>query len=208
MNTETVEKNENVEAEESTEPNQVVESSDTSHSTDQNSTENPESKVELTREEILELDLKKVKEEAENYKDSWQRERAEFVNYKKRTAFELLNSRKEAVRQFIHDLLHPLDNLELVSNVKTENVELKAFVDGVAMVKKEFIGIMDREGVKKMEPIGEVFDPMTMEAISSEESDEYKEEIVIEVFQPGYYFLDGEVKHSIRPARVKVGKPS
>jgi molecular chaperone GrpE len=201
MNTDTVEKNENIEGDESI-------NTDTSQSSDQDSTENTESNVELTREEALELEVKKVQEEANGFKDSWQRERAEFVNYKKRTAFELLNSRKEAVRQFIHELFSPLDNLDLVTNVKTENAELKAFVEGVVMVKKEFIGIIEREGVKRMEPVDEAFDPMTMEAIASVESDEYKDEVVIEVFQPGYYYMDGEEKRSIRPARVKVGKPS
>lgn len=166
---------------------------------------------ELTQEEKIAQELESLKREVANYKDSWQRERAEFVNYKKRTAMELLNSRKEAVRQFIHDLLHPMDNLDMVTNINSEDLEenpkLKAFVDGVVMVKKDFLGIMDKEGVKKMKPLNESFDPMTMEAISSEESEEYKEETVIEVYQPGYYYEEGETKHSIRPARVKVGKP-
>lgn len=48
---------------------------------------------------------------------------------------------------------------------------------------------------------------MFMEAIVSEESAEYTEEIVIETYQMGYYQEDGESKQSIRPARVKVGKP-
>lgn len=189
------------------EENSVQSNSDLDNNNDSEGKGNQESEENLTLEEKLEKELKLAKEEVEKFRDSWQRERAEFVNYKKRTASELLNSRKEAVRQFIHDLLHPLDNLELVTNVNTDNSELKAFVDGVVMVKKDFLGIMDRQGIKKMEPLNQGFDPMTMEAIASEESDEYKEETVIEVFQPGYYYQEGENIHSIRPARVKVGKP-
>ncbi len=165
--------------------------------------ENQESSVE----ELLKEELEKLRGEMENYRDSWQRERAEFINYKRRTAHELLNARTEAVRSFIHGLLQPLDNLELVTNTKTENQELKAFIEGVAMIKKELLGVMEKEGVKKLIPLGEPFDPMIMEAISSEESEEYAEEKVIEVYQPGYYFMEGENKHAIRPARVKVGKP-
>ncbi|WCL49356.1 nucleotide exchange factor GrpE [Leptospira sp. GIMC2001] len=165
------------------------------------------SNTEITREMELEEELKKARQEAESFKDSWQRERAEFTNYKRRTAGELMNSRKEAVKNFIHELLNPIDNLDRVTAVKTESQEFKAFIDGIAMVKKEFIGILDKEGVKKMEPVGEAFDPMLMEAIASEESDDYSEETVIEVFQPGYYSMDGDNKQSIRPARVKVGKP-
>lgn len=175
-----------------------------------NSEENPVENIQTeaaSAESALELELKKAKEEALNFKDSWQRERAEFTNYKRRTASELLNSRKEAVKNFIHDLLNPIDNLELVTNVTTEIPELKAYVDGVNMVKKELISVIEKEGIKRLNPVNESFDPMLMEAINSVESEEYKEETVVEVYQPGYYYLDGENQHSIRPARVKVGKP-
>lgn len=174
---------------------------------DEDKQTNEKKEKELTPEEKMQIEINKLKEEVENLKDHWQRERAEFINYRKRTAHELLNSKKEAVRNFIHDLLHPLDNLDIVTNVKTESPELKAFVDGVNMVKKDFLSIIDREGVKRMEPLNQPFDPVTMEAISSEESEDYREEIVIEVYQPGYYYQEGESIHSIRPARVKVGKP-
>jgi molecular chaperone GrpE len=207
MNTETMEHLENQEKDNNMESVENAESTDNSVNLDdtQEGTENSE--VELTPEEKLKVELDNSLLEVEKFKDSWLRERAEFVNYKKRTASELLNSRKEAVRQFIHDILNPMDNLDLVTNVKTENSELKAFVDGVRMVQKEFLGIIEREGIKKLEPVGESFDPTTMEAISSEESEEYKEDVVIEVFQPGYYYEDAGKKHSIRPSRVKVGKP-
>jgi molecular chaperone GrpE len=110
-------------------------------------------------------------------------------------------------KNFIHDLLNPIDNLELVTNVTTEIPELKAYVDGVNMVKKELLSVIEKEGIKRLNPVNESFDPMLMEAINSVESEEYKEETVVEVYQPGYYYLDGENQHSIRPARVKVGKP-
>ncbi|NCN10657.1 MAG: nucleotide exchange factor GrpE [Leptospira sp.] len=181
-------------------------SQEESSGSEESSTENTQTE-EVIEENSLENQLKKAQEEALNFKDSWQRERAEFTNYKRRTASELLNSRKEAVKNFIHDLLNPIDNLERVGMVKTEIPELKAFVDGVNMVKKELISVIEKEGIKRLEPLNASFDPMLMEAINSVESEEYKEETVIEVYQPGYYFLDGENQHSIRPARVKVGKP-
>ena len=181
-------------------------SQEESSGSEESSTENTQTE-EVIEENSLENQLKKAQEEALNFKDSWQRERAEFTNYKRRTASELLNSRKEAVKNFIHDLLNPIDNLERVGMVKTEIPELKAFVDGVNMVKKELISFIEKEGIKRLEPLNASFDPMLMEAINSVESEEYKEETVIEVYQPGYYFLDGENQHSIRPARVKVGKP-
>jgi molecular chaperone GrpE len=182
------------------------ESANSETGTDAKSNENQELGGDNSNSNLQE-ELKKAQKDALEFKDSWQRERAEFMNYKRRTASELLNSRKEAVKNFIHDLLNPIDNLERVSMASTENPELKAFVDGVNMVRKEFISIVDREGIKRLDPLNESFNPMLMEAINSVESEEYKEERVIEVYQPGYFYLDGDKKHSIRPARVKVGKP-
>ncbi|MCZ8341539.1 MAG: nucleotide exchange factor GrpE [Leptospira sp.] len=155
----------------------------------------------------LEQELDSAKKEIETLKDSWLRERAEFQNYKRRTAMDLLNARKESIKKFAEGLLSALDNLERVSIVPNPTPEVTAFVDGVLMVQKELISVLEREGIKRLDPKGQPFDPMIMEAIASEESAEYTEETVVETYQPGYYHEDGENKHSIRPARVKVGKP-
>ncbi|MCU0823424.1 MAG: nucleotide exchange factor GrpE [Leptospira sp.] len=155
----------------------------------------------------LEQELESAKKEIETLKDSWLRERAEFQNYKRRTAMDLLNARKESIKKFAEGLLSALDNLERVSIVPNPTPEVTAFVDGVLMVQKELISVLEREGIKRLDPKGQPFDPMIMEAIASEESAEYTEETVVETYQPGYYHEDGEHKHSIRPARVKVGKP-
>ncbi|BDA80586.1 protein GrpE [Leptospira kobayashii] len=160
-----------------------------------------------TQGNVADLELEKAKKEIDTLKDSWLRERAEFQNYKRRTANDLLNARKDSIKKFAESFLGALDNLERVTNVTNPTPEVKAFVDGILMVQKEFISVLDREGIKRLDPKGTPFDPMFMEAIVSEESAEYTEEIVIETYQMGYYQEDGESKQSIRPARVKVGKP-
>ncbi|TGN19873.1 nucleotide exchange factor GrpE [Leptospira idonii] len=157
--------------------------------------------------EGLEAELDKAKKEIDTLKDSWLRERAEFQNYKRRTANDLLNARKDSIKKFAEGLLTPLDNLERVTNVNNPTAEVKAFVDGILMIQKDFISVLEREGIKRLDPKGQPFDPMIMEAIVSEESAEYTEETVIETFQMGYFHEEGETKQSIRPARVKVGKP-
>ncbi|MDF3820860.1 nucleotide exchange factor GrpE [Leptospira sp. 96542] len=154
-----------------------------------------------------EKELQDAKKEIETLKDSWLRERAEFQNYKRRTANDLLNARKESIKKFAEGLLGALDNLERVSNTPNPTPEVKAFVDGVNMVQKEFYSVLEREGIKRLDPTGQPFDPMIMEAIASEESADYTEETVVETYQPGYFHEEGENKQSIRPARVKVAKP-
>jgi molecular chaperone GrpE len=155
----------------------------------------------------LEEELNKAKVEIASLRDSWARERAEFQNYKRRTASEFFTVKRDAVKNFVIKILTPIDNLDRVT--KSVNVidELKPFVDGVKMIQNEFSAILERENIVQIKALGEAFDPMRMEAIASEESEEYTEEIVIEVYQPGYEFKESNDSFPIRPPRVRVGRP-
>lgn len=155
----------------------------------------------------LEQDLKKAGDEILSLKDSWARERAEFQNFKRRSAAEFLAVKREALKTFIIKLLDPLDNLERVSVSSSEEMELKAFIDGVIMIQTQFINILEKENVFKMNCNGQPFDPMKMEAIASLESEEYNEETVIEVYQAGYEFRENNESTVLRPARVRIGRP-
>lgn len=105
-----------------------------------------------TQGNVADLELEKAKKEIDTLKDSWLRERAEFQNYKRRTANDLLNARKDSIKKFAESFLGALDNLERVTNVTNPTPEVKAFVDGILMVQKEFISVLDREGIKRLDP--------------------------------------------------------
>ncbi|AVQ10586.1 Protein GrpE [Leptospira santarosai] len=155
----------------------------------------------------LQTELEAAKKEVESLRDSWARERAEFQNFKRRSAQEFVSIRKEAVKSLVSGFLNPIDNLERVGATQTNSEELKPFVDGVAMILKEFYSVLEKSNVIRFDPKGESFDPMSMEALSSEEGDQYSEETVIDVYQPGYYYKENEDKFTLRPARVRIGKP-
>ncbi|MCP5494159.1 MAG: nucleotide exchange factor GrpE [Leptospiraceae bacterium] len=155
----------------------------------------------------LENELQKSKEEVQSLKDSWLRERADFQNYKKRTASEFIAIKRNVVTDFVTKLMNSLDNLDRVGIGVEVTEGLKPFMDGIEMIRKEFYSVLERENIKKYSPTGEAFDHKSMEAIMSEESDEYSEEKVIEVYQAGYIFQENEEMQVLRPARVKVGKP-
>ncbi|EQA73315.1 nucleotide exchange factor GrpE [Leptospira noguchii] len=155
----------------------------------------------------LQTELESAKKEIESLKDSWARERAEFQNFKRRSAQEFVSIRKEAVKSLVSGFLNPIDNLERVGATQTNSEELKPFVDGVTMILKEFYSVLEKSNVIRFDPKGESFDPMSMEALSSEEGDQYSEETVIDVYQPGYYYKENEDKFTLRPARVRIGKP-
>jgi molecular chaperone GrpE len=155
----------------------------------------------------LEEEINKLKMENTSLKDSWARERAEFQNFKRRTAAEYLNVKREALKNFVSKILNPIDNMERVGQGMNLTDEVKPFVDGVSMIRNEFYNILERENIIKLSPKGEPFDPTTMEAIAAEESDQYSEETVIEVYQAGYQFVENNERFTLRPARVRVGRP-
>ncbi|MCG6166640.1 nucleotide exchange factor GrpE [Leptospira sp. FAT2] len=174
-------------------------SEESTQTTEQTSTPDPAN--------ALQAELEAAKKEVESLKDSWARERAEFQNFKRRSAQEFTSIRKEAVKSLVSGFLNPIDNLERVGSTKEPSEELKPFVDGVAMILKEFYSVLEKSNVVRFDPKGESFDPMSMEALSSEEGDQYSEETVIDVYQPGYYYKENEDKFTLRPARVRIGKP-
>lgn len=157
--------------------------------------------------ELLKEELEKAKQKIASLEDSFLRERAEFQNYKRRTAAEYAKIKGEAVKNFIIKFLNPIDNLERVGTGVNVSDEMKPFMDGVGMILREMNGILEKENVVKVSPVGQPFDPTTMEAIASDESEDVKEETVVEVYQAGYVFTENNESFALRPARVKVARP-
>lgn len=152
-------------------------------------------------------EMEKWKKEAEEMKDAWTRERAEFMNYKKRMANEQARLRTVAVAGFVKQLLPVIDNLDRVIGSESSDPAVKNFITGVDMIREEMLQVLDREKIRKYLPDAEAFDPGSMEAIALEEREDLTVDTVVEVYQAGFYqeSENGE-KQFLRPARVKVGK--
>lgn len=152
--------------------------------------------------------LEKVLKENAELKDSWSRERAEFVNYKKRVAQDNIRFKANIISDFVGSMLVVIDHLENVMKTKSESEEVKNYVKGVEMIHSEFYALLNKNGIRPVSMEDGGFNPEFMEAISSEKKADLKKETVLEVFQDGFYleFEDGQ-KKIIRPARVRVGMP-
>lgn len=135
---------------------------------------------------------------AEELKDQLLRSRAEFENFRKRTAREVERIRKTATESVIHDLLPVLDNLELALEHAEDAVG--PIADGVKMVLKQLLGVLERNGLEPIEALGRPFDPKVHEAISEIESAEIPKDNVAQEFQRGYT-LGGQI---LRPSKVVV----
>jgi molecular chaperone GrpE len=152
--------------------------------------------------EALLLDLAQARAEANEYLDGWQRSRAEFANYKKRVDRELAQANMTATGNIIKRYLNVLDDLERALKNRPQNGEGAVWANGIELIYRKFLSILENEGVKAMEAEGQVFDPNLHEALSSEESDEHDSGEIIEVVQQGY-MLDDRV---LRPALVRVAR--
>lgn len=149
--------------------------------------------------------LSQVEEErkkAEAYLRDLQRERAEFINYKRRTEQEKVEQAKFANSMLILKLLPVLDDLErAVDSVGPELAGLN-WVQGVVMIARKLRSTLEAEGLTQMQAFGADFDPTMHEAVVHEETSPEMDGKVVGVLQQGYKLND----RVIRPAMVKVGR--
>lgn len=138
-------------------------------------------------------------EEVNEYQERYQRLLADFENYKKREEASKADFKKFAQSSLIEKLLPVIDNLDRALAKADED---DAFVEGVIMTRKEFMKILENEGLEEIESDGCEFDHNVHQAVLAEENDEVEENHIIETFQKGYK-LNGRV---LRPAMVKVSK--
>ena len=152
----------------------------------------------------LEAELAAAKEEAKQAQDRWLRERADLENLKKRGARERAETIRFANEQILKDMLPVLDNLERAVEHARTGGDGRPLVDGVALVLKSLIDVLERHGVTRVEAKGVPFDPAHHEAMAHVPSDEHEPNVVVEEHQPGYRLND----RLLRPALVTVAKPA
>jgi molecular chaperone GrpE len=147
-------------------------------------------------------ELARTRAQAEEYLEGWQRSRAEFANYKKRIEREQAQVYQTAAGAVIKRFLSVLDDLERALKNRPQTGDGAVWAEGIELVYRKLVSILESEGVTPMEINGQMFDPNLHEAILSEDSDQHESGQIIEALQQGY--LLGE--KVLRPARVRVAK--
>ena len=142
--------------------------------------------------------LAEVTRERDEYLDSLLRLKAEFDNYRKRTAREQADLTSRAAQRLVNELLPVLDDLERALAAAEEHEEAK-LEDGVRLVHRSLVDALQREGLAEIETDG-AFDPHVHEALLSQPDDEKESGEIIDVLQKGYRLGD----RVLRPARVIV----
>ena len=145
-----------------------------------------------------------LEDERDRLKDQHLRLAADFGNYRRRTEERLRQRWDRAQADLVGRFLDPLDDLRRVTALEPENTaSVDAIVEGVDLVERKFFRALEESGVEVVDPVGEDFDPNTMEAMMTVPTESEADDDTVErVFQRGYT-LKGIL---IRPARVSVFK--
>ena len=150
----------------------------------------------------LEMKLReKEKEAAENY-ERYMRAVADLENYKKYAAKDRADILKYANERIIKDLLPILDGLDRALSHSNEVKDVDTFIEGVRIIKEQLLAFLERHGVKRVESVGQTFDPERHEAFMLTESAEHEEGTVLEELEAGYMLND----RLLRAAKVAVSK--
>lgn len=159
-------------------------------------------------------ELQKKLEECQKLKDEylagWQRERADFLNYKKGEFERVGEILKYAGESLILRLLPILDNFEIAEKNLPENLKNDENVKGILQIKNQILDFLKSQGVEEIKSVDEKFDPNVHELVEDVPAEalakagvEVKESgIIIEEIQKGYKINN----RLLRPAKVKIAK--
>jgi molecular chaperone GrpE len=131
---------------------------------------------------------------------------AEQENIRRRAQRELRDALKFAAADVAKDLLATADNLSrAIASVPQENAAddaVRRWVEGIEATERGLRETFERHGIRRIDPIGEVFDPNRHQAMFEVPDDQHPDGTVATVVQPGYLHHD----RLLRPALVGVAK--
>ncbi len=157
-------------------------------------------------EEVIPTDdavIQQLQIEKAELHDQLLRLQAEFINYRRLQETRIAQDRKFATERLVRELLPVLDNFERTVRHLSAGTPVEQMIDGIQAVEKQFMTVLQGQGVTRIASIGESFNPEIHEAIGIVESNEHEEGTVLEEVEAGFRIAE----RIIRPARVKVSKP-
>ena len=167
--------------------------------------ENMEQKIEETNEEPLnenneeskaEEKITQLESEVTELKDKLLRRAAEFENYKRRTENDQLNLLTYAAESFIQRLLPTVDDFERSLLHINEAQDVDAIKHGLKLIYDKFMKVLDDQGVKKMETVGQPFNVEFHEALLQRPDDSVEPHTVLEEIEKGYLYKDKVIRHA------------
>jgi len=148
--------------------------------------------------------LRAKAQERDQYLAMLQRTQADFENYQKRSRREREDEWKYRHADLARELLPVIDNLERAMAAAKQAGETGPLVQGVTMVQGQFVDLLRRYGITRMDAQGKPFDPHLHQAVMQQPTNDYPPGTVVQVLEPGYLIHD----RVLRDARVAVSVPA
>ncbi|MCX6703536.1 MAG: nucleotide exchange factor GrpE [Candidatus Zambryskibacteria bacterium] len=148
--------------------------------------------------------VKELEAKASEYLNGWQKDKADFINLRKKDEEAKKQVTAFAKEDLINELIPVLDSFESAM----KNKEAWAKVDanwrvGVEYIASQLNQTLENNGLKKVYPIGQPFDHTRDEALEMVPTEDKSQDgVVLDVVQTGYMFGD----RLVRPPKVKVGE--
>lgn len=162
--------------------------------------------AEVDSEDNVEELPKKEEKKEEDFKEKYYYLAAEMQNMQRRFDKEKENLLKYGSEKILRDMLDVVDNFErTLGFIQTdEDEKVKNIAVGIDMITKQFVSTLEGHGLKKVEALGQEFDPNFHEALSQQADESKKDMEIIQVHQNGYTLNE----RLLRPAKVVVVKNS
>ena len=145
--------------------------------------------------------LEEAEREREQFKGIAARAQADLVNYRRRAEEEKEEIQRSAKSALLMKMLSTVDDLDrAIAMIPSD--ESAGWGEGIQLVRRNVVNMLDTEGVIKVESLGKPYDPAYAEALLFRETEDGDEGTVVEVFREGYMYKD----RVLRAAQVVVAK--
>lgn len=153
------------------------------------------------------MHIERLEKELEKAKDQTLRAMAETENMRRRAAREKEDASKYAISGFARDLISVADNLRraleaVPADLAQIDDRIKNLLSGIEATEREMLSVFDRNGIKKLEPMHQIFDPNLHEVMFEAPIPGLPPGTICQLIQPGYTLHE----RLLRPARVGVVK--
>jgi molecular chaperone GrpE len=148
-----------------------------------------------------------LRAETADLKDRLLRAHAEMENMRKRAEREKEEVSKYAVTRLARDVVTVGDNFQraidaVPAGAAEQDAALKSFLEGVTMTERELLNVLERHGIKRIQPMGEPFNPHLHQAVMEMPRTDVPAGTIVQLFPPGFTIED----RVLRPAMVAVAK--
>ena len=148
----------------------------------------------------LSTEIERLQEELINERDRTLRSLADFKNYRRRVEHDINKLAEEGKRGVILGLLEILDDMEKA--FEYVNDADQPFVNGVRIIHKKFLALLEAQGVIPFESVGTLFDHNLHEAVAMVKNESSEQGMVVDELRRGYLWNN----ELLRPAQVRVAE--